>query len=174
MIENLWTLGNHAVEAWKAAPLPDLITHIVGHYHLEARVEMARLENLAEEAVLLGDGDPAGMLAVREEIGRFCREFRAHLTMEERSLFPYLLDPGHTRAADGLQELMPPLVKLLEDEHQAETGLFLRFRALTAYVLPADAPRNLRGRFEHCFKVMEKSLQGHIFLETQVLFRRIL
>ena len=61
MIENLWTHGQHAIDAWKSAPLPDLITHIVEHYHLEARVEMARLENLAEEAVLLGDGEPAGI-----------------------------------------------------------------------------------------------------------------
>lgn len=174
MIENLWTHGDQAIEAWKSAPLPDLIAHIVGHHHLEARVEMARLENLAEEAVLLCGADHPGLLAIRDEIARFCKEFRAHMAMEERSLFPYFLDPGRTRAEAGHNALMPPLVKLLEDEHQAETGLFLRLRALTAGVLPPGGPRNLRGRLEHSFRAMEKDLRGHIFLETQVLFRRVL
>lgn len=173
MIENLWTHGDHAIEVWKAAALPDLITHIVEHYHLEARVEMARMENLAEEVVLLGDGEPSGQMAVRDEIARFCKEFRAHMTMEERSLFPYFLDPGGSRAA-GHAVLMPPLVKLLEDEHLAETGLFRRLRSLTADAIPPAGARNLRTRLERSFKAMEKSLQGHLFLETQVLFRRVL
>ena len=116
---------------------------------------------------------PRTSLTIRDEIARFCKEFRAHMTMEERSLFPYFLDPGGSRAA-GHAVLMPPLVKLLEDEHLAETGLFRRLRSLTADAIPPAGARNLRTRLERSFKAMEKSLQGHLFLETQVLFRRVL
>jgi iron-sulfur cluster repair protein YtfE (RIC family) len=68
---------------------------------------------------------------------------------------------------------MPPLVKLLEDGHQAETGLFVRLRSLGAEALPPAGARNLRQRPQHCFRTMERSLQAHIYLETQVLFRRV-
>ncbi len=169
MIENLWTQANHDLEAWKSAPLPNLVLHIVEHYHLEARLEMARMENLAEEAVLREGAGRPGLLELRDEVGRFCRDLRAHMTMEEHSLFPYLLDPG----PGGTAELMPPLVKLLEDEHQAETELFRWLRTLSAEHLPAGDARNLRERFNHSLKAMEKSLQGHVLLETQVLFRRV-
>jgi regulator of cell morphogenesis and NO signaling len=173
VIEHLWTQGSHEIEPWKTAPLPDLITHIVGHYHLEARLEMARMENLAAEAVLLEGADHPGLLEIREEIDRFCKAFRAHMAMEEHSLFPYFLDPASGRQEGGTQ-LMAPLVKLLEDEHQAETGLFRRLRALSAAALPPSGARNLRPRLHHAFRTLEKSLHAHIFLETQVLFRRIL
>ncbi|MDR3671109.1 MAG: hemerythrin domain-containing protein [Holophaga sp.] len=170
MIENLWNPGSQEIEAWKAAPLPDLITHIVQRYHLEARVELAHMENLAEEAVLLEGARHPSLLELREEIGRFCIGLRAHMAMEERSLFPYLLDPAHGRASGIQAGLMPPLIKLLEDGHQAETGLFVRLRGLSAEPLPGSG--NLQARFLHCFRTLEKSLQAHIFLETQVLFRR--
>ncbi|MGA2083341.1 MAG: hemerythrin domain-containing protein [Holophaga sp.] len=174
MIEDLWIQGNRGIDAWKAAPLRDLVTHIVERYHLEAREEMARLETLAEEAgLLLGDGHP-GLLEMRDEIGRFCKEFRAHMTMEERSIFPCLLDPAQGWVVGGHGELLPPLIKLLEDEHLAETGLFRRLRALAEGLrLPPEA-QDLQGRLLQSAKAMEKSLQGHIFLENQVLYRRVL
>ena len=78
-----------------------------------------------------------------------------------------------TKGDFGINPEHPPLVKLLEDEHQAETRLFVRLRSLSAAALPSASARNLQGRLQHSFKVLEKSLQSHIFLETQVLFRRV-
>jgi hypothetical protein len=43
MIENLWTLGNHELEPWKSASLPDLIAPIVERYHLETQVLFRRI-----------------------------------------------------------------------------------------------------------------------------------
>jgi regulator of cell morphogenesis and NO signaling len=169
VIENLWTQSNHDLEAWRSAPLPNLILHIVEHYHLEARLGMAHMENLAAEAVLREGTHHAGLLELRDELGRFCRDLRVHMAMEEQTLFPYLLGPEPS----GPAELMPPLVKLLEDGHQAETELFRRLHSLSAEYLPAAGARNLRERFEHALKAMEKSLQAHVLLETQVLFRRV-
>jgi iron-sulfur cluster repair protein YtfE (RIC family) len=134
---------------------------------------MARMENLAEEAVLLEGAGYPGLAPVRDEILRFCTAFRAHMTLEEHSLFPSLLAPSRGQAAGIRSQLMPPLVKLLEDEHQAETGLFVRLRTLIAAALPSAGARDLQARLQHSFKTLERSLQSHIFLETQVLFRRV-
>jgi iron-sulfur cluster repair protein YtfE (RIC family) len=87
VIEQLWTQGGQGIEGWREAPLGDLVIHIIEQFHMPARVEMARMETLAEEAVLLEGTAHPGVLAVREEVGRFCREFRAHMAMEERSVF---------------------------------------------------------------------------------------
>lgn len=170
MIEDLWIRGNQELEGWKTAPLPDLIAHIVEHYHLEARVEMARIETFAEAAVLLEDGDDPALEELRNEVARFCREFRAHMTMEERSLFPTILDLERRRAPAGPGELVHPLKKLLEDEHEAEVGLFQRLRDLAA---SAAGTRELPARLAQTLAAMEKNLYSHIFLENQVLFRRV-
>lgn len=164
MIEDLWVSGNAELETWRTAPLPDLVTHIIEHYHLGARLEMARMETFAEQACLgEGAGDPA-LEELRSEITRFCREFRAHMTLEERTLFPQVLDPGLRPPAQHLRELAHPLKKLLDDEHQAEVALFRRIRDLAAESAPPKLRQSLRA--------MEKSLYPHIFLESQVLFRR--
>ena len=173
MIENLRVQGSHALETWKSAPLQLLIAHIIEHYHLGARLEMARLETLSEAAVLLEDRERPELLEFRNEIARFCQEFRAHMAMEERSLFPYILDLEQGRTPGTPGTLMHPLMKLLEDEHQAETALFRRLRALAAERSLPVRPGPLQARLQHAFRTMERSLQGHIFLENQVLFRRI-
>lgn len=172
MIEDLWIRGNQELEAWKTAPLPELIAHIVEHYHLGARMELARIETFAEAAVLADGGDDPERLELRDETARFCREFRAHMAMEERSLFPTILDLERRQAPAGPGELVHPLKKLLEDEHQAEVGLFQRLRDLAAAAAAAGA-REHPARLAQALLAMEKSLYSHIFLENQVLFRRV-
>jgi iron-sulfur cluster repair protein YtfE (RIC family) len=172
VIEDLWIRGNRELEAWRTAPLLDLVTHIIEHYHLGARVEMARIETFAEAACLLEAGDHPELVEIRNETARFCREFRAHMTMEERSLFPCILDlgQGQGRAGTGPVELMQPLKKLLEDEHQAEVGLFQRIRDLAN---DSALPPGPRSRLAHSLKALEQSLYPHIYLESQVLYRRV-
>lgn len=171
MIEDLWINDHRELEHWKDARIPDLVAHLVDHYHLRARVEMGRLETLAEEAVLLEGGTKAEILEMRDETARFCREFRAHMTMEERTLFPYILDTALGREPGSPVALMQPLRKLLDDEHEAETTLFRRLRRLAGESLPPGGS-SLQTRLLQSFRTLEKDLHGHIYLETRILFRR--
>jgi len=66
VIEDLWINDHRELEHWKDARIPDLVAHLVDHYHLRARVEMGRLETLAEEAVLLEGGTKAEILEMRD------------------------------------------------------------------------------------------------------------
>jgi regulator of cell morphogenesis and NO signaling len=166
VIEDLWISGNPELEAWRTAPLPDLVNHILEHYHLGARLEMARMETFVEQACLMA-GDEEAPQQLRNEIARFCRDFRAHMTMEERTLFPHFLDPGQNRKPASPQALVHPLKKLLEDEHLAEVALFQDIRDIAT-----SSARNLPLKLRQSLRAMEKSLYAHIFLESQVLFRR--
>ena len=173
MIEDLWTKDNRQLETWRTASTPDLIIHIIDHCHLEARQELARMETLAEQAALLeGAGQPA-LVRLRDQVARFCLELRAHMAMEERRLFPWMLDLDQGRDPDPGGTLLPALKKLLEDEHEAETRLFWRLRCLTADAAGAAGTGSILARLHHSFWSLEQSLHDHMFLENQILFRRI-
>jgi len=173
VIEDLWTRDNRQLEAWRTASTPDLILHIIDYYHLEARQELARMETLAEQAVLLeGAGQPA-LIRLRDQVARFCLEMRAHMAMEERRLFPGMLDRDQGRGLDPDGTLVAALKKLLEEEHDAETRLFWRLRCLTADAAGAAGDGSILARLHHSFWTLEQSLHDHMFLENQILFRRI-
>lgn len=173
MIQELdvWTGDKAELDGWKAAPLRELVRHIVDRYHREARIEMARLESQVEEAVLLeGKAFPA-LVEIRDEVERFCLELRAHLKMEERNLFPALLDLAEGRTPELPAEALEPM-RLLQDEHDAAAGLLIRIRALTEGFNPPEGARAIQRRLFDTFLILSDSLFRHIYLENQVLFKR--
>jgi regulator of cell morphogenesis and NO signaling len=159
-----------AQEAWKTAPIGDLIRHIVEHYHLETRVEMARLESHAEEAALLDGRNHPVLLELRTEIARLGTEMRAHLLLEERETFPALL--GMTQNGQSPVTLLEPMKQRLMDEHEAEAALVRRIRTLTEGFVPTEASRPAHLKLQAAIKGLSENLQQHLFLENQILFRR--
>lgn len=168
----VWTGDKGELDLWREASTSDLIRHIVGRYHREARMEMARLESQVDEAVLLeGKAFPV-LLEIRTEVDRLCEELRAHLSMEERSLFPAILE----QEAGGVPNLAPEYLvptKLLEDEHQAAAGLLKRIRLLTEGFNPPEGSRGVQRRLFESFQILADSLYRHIYLENQILFKRL-
>jgi len=168
----VWIGDKAELDAWREASTRDLIHHIVGRYHREARIEMARLESQVDEAVLLeGQAFPV-LLEIRTEVDRLCEELRAHLAMEERSLFPAILDQEEGRTPALSAELLAPAT-LLEDEHEAAAGLLKRIRALTEGFNPPEGSRAVQRRLFESFKILADSLYRHIYLENQILFKRV-
>ncbi len=174
MAHNLevWTGDKAELDGWKAASTVDLIHHIVQRYHREARMEMARLESQVDEAVLLEGKNFPVLIEIRNEVDRLCEELRAHLAMEERSLFPAILDREEGRATNLAAELLVP-AKLLEDEHVAAAGLLQRIRTLTEGFNPPEGARAVQRRLFESFQVLANSLYRHIYLENQILFKRV-
>lgn len=159
-------------EAWKTAPLSDLVHHIVERYHLEARVEIARLETHAEEAVLRAGKDNPTFVAVRDQVTRLGAEMRAHLTLEEREVFPAILDLAAGRPTTATPEFLEPLKQMLMDEHDAEAGMFRQIRTLIHESTPPEGALPVHEKLYASLSVLAESLQRHIFLENQILFRR--
>jgi regulator of cell morphogenesis and NO signaling len=168
-----WTGEQAELERCKAASLAELIRYIVEQYHREARVEMAGLETLAEEAALLEGGASPELFVIREEVERFCNELRAHFKQEERVVFPALLA---LEGADGIPvpaAVRDPL-RLLQDEHASVAGLVERINALTGgYIAPQEA-RAAQRKLCKSFQVLAASLDKHIYLENHILFKRVL
>lgn len=162
-----------ALDAWKEAPVVDLIRHLMEHYHWETRHGMAELENLVEEAALMEGHHFPQLLAIRDEVDLFCREMRDHLRMEEATLFPAILAKEQGREFKMDKEIMEPL-ELFEDEHNAAAGLLVRIHKLTEGFQPPESAQGLQRRLYRAFEVLADSLMQHIYLENEVLFKRVL
>jgi regulator of cell morphogenesis and NO signaling len=168
-----WTGDAAELAECREMSLAGLVRHIVERYHREARVEMARLETQAEEAALLEGGAFPELLVIRDEVERFCAELRAHFRQEERTVFPALLELGEDRSGPVPAAIRNPL-GMLQDEHVSAAGLLQRIHRLTEGFAPPQGARAVQRKLFQSFQVLAASLDRHIHLENQVLFRRVL
>lgn len=162
-----------ALDAWKEAPVVELVRHLMERYHWETRHGMAELENLVEEAALMEGHHFPALLAIRDEVDLFCREMRDHLRMEETTLFPAILAKEEGREFQMDTEIMEPL-ELFEDEHNAAAGLLVRIHKLTEGFHPPESSQALQRKLYRAFEVLAESLMHHIYLENEILFKRVL
>lgn len=159
-------------EAWKVAPIADLVRHLVGTCHRECRADMAELETLAELIALEEGPRNPTMVEVRDMISRFCTTMRAHLALEERNLFPYILAMDAGEVPEGRKEHLESLKALLEGEHESEAGLLRSIRGLASALVATSSPGGPEGRLHDSVKALAGRLQKHLYLENQVLFPR--
>jgi iron-sulfur cluster repair protein YtfE (RIC family) len=159
-------------EAWKVAPLPELIRHIVGKCHLECREDMARLETLVELSALeAGQGNPP-LLEIRDMIARFCFMMRAHLAQEERNLFPALLGLQDGELPATRKASLEALRSHLEGDHEAEASMLRGIRTLTGTLAASSVPGSPQGEIHEAMKTLSERLQWHFYMENQILFPR--
>jgi len=161
------------LDAWRELPIVDLIHHLMERYHWETRHGMAELENLVEEAALMEGHHFPQLVAIRDEVDLFCTEMRAHLRMEESTLFPAILAKEQGREVQMDKEILEPL-ELFEDEHNAAAGLLVRIHKLTEGFNPPASAQALQQRLYRTFEVLADSLMQHIYLENEILFKRVL
>ncbi len=148
---------------WLAAPLGELVEHIVATYHAPLREELPRLEAMARKvAQVHAERDPEGRLpAIVTTFVGLRGELEDHMDREEAVLFPAILE--------GLPGLP---VEVFVDDHTAAGEALARLRRLTEdYVAPADACNTWRALWAGLAD-LETSLHEHIHLENNVLFPR--
>jgi len=166
-----WTGTPAELDHWRDAPLGELVHHILDQYHREARIEMARLETQAAEAALMESGACPELLVILDEVERFCAELRAHFRQEERVIFPALLQ---VEEGSGVPPVLRDPLRLLQEEHAAAAGLMQRIHELTEGFLPSQAAGAVQRKLFTTFQLLAQSLGQHIYLENQVLFKRVL
>ena len=167
-----WNRDREELDIWKDASITDLVVHIMERYHRETRFGMADLEGCAEEAALLEGHRFPLFVQIRDEVDLFCTEMRSHLKMEEATLFPAILAKEQGREVQVEAELMDPL-ELFEDEHAAAAGLLKRIWNLTqGFKAPEGAPQVQKVLYRAC-ETLAESLVRHIYLENEILFKKI-
>lgn len=154
-------------DRWDAAPLPDLLAHIVETFHRPLDTELPRLVAMADKVLAVHhDKDPGMLAGMRDTVVALRDELEPHMQKEERILFP-LIAAGHGPQA-------APPVAVMRAEHDAVASLLGRLRALTrGYAVPAEACNTWRALW-HGLAALERDLYAHIHLENNVLFPRAL
>lgn len=103
-----------------------------------------------------------------------------HIRHEEEVLFPYLRQVAHAYekkdSFGGLlvRTLRKPIAKVMKDEHGMITETLTKFRQLTDnYIPPAKACTSHHVILSK-LKELDNDLVQHAWLETEILFPRVI
>jgi len=156
---------------WKAAPLHDLIAHIVMRHHAYLKSELPRIADLFAK-VLRAHGEREPRLAEAGEVfGVLKEELDAHLMKEEMILFPAIMKLEAGGNAGVSCSIEHPIARM-EDEHESAGLALAQMRHLTLdYYIPDEACNTYRALFAALIE-LEGDLHEHIHLENNILFPR--
>lgn len=161
---------------WSAAPVHELVDHIVARHHSYVKTEIPRIETLLSKVAGRHQAKHPELVQVRELFLALASELSSHLMKEEQILFPYI------RSLSGAGEPAPacfgnvvdePISRMVA-EHEDAAGLLEKIRELTAsYETPEGACTSFVALYQ-ALDAFEKDLHRHVHLENNVLFPRTL
>ena len=163
---------------WYAAPLGELVAHIVKAHHGYMRTALPRLRSLVP-TVLKAHGAHHGevLRQVQHLFQALDTELSSHLMKEERVLFPYIVavewhvQKGAPKPPAPFGSARNP-IRQMEHEHESAGQALAKLREVTHdYALPADACPTFSAMYEELQR-MEADLHQHIHLENNILFPR--
>ena len=163
---------------WYAAPLGELVRHIVETHHGYMKTALPRLSSLVP-TVLKAHGAHHGdtLRQVQDLFKTLDTELSSHLMKEEQVLFPYIV-ALETHVREGSPKPHAPFgtarnpIRQMEHEHESAGEALAKLREATCdYALPADACPTFSAMYEELQR-MEGDLHQHIHLENNILFPR--
>jgi regulator of cell morphogenesis and NO signaling len=163
---------------WYAAPLGELVKHIVEVHHGYMHTALPRLRSLVTTVIKAHGAQHGDMLGqVKELFEALDTELSSHLLKEEQVLFPYIVAlemhrrQGEAKPQACFGSLQNP-IRQMEHEHESAGGALIKLREATYdYALPPDACPTFRAMYEELQR-MEADLHQHIHLENNILFPR--
>jgi regulator of cell morphogenesis and NO signaling len=163
---------------WDAAPLGELIEHILNTHHEYLRRELPALQARLDKVYRVYNerygptllGLPAVFASLRTEL-------EMHMRKEEMILFPAI---AASEAAVSTRRPLPPTpfgsvanpIHMMEVEHQSAGNALARIREITdEFQLPEYACVTYRALMSGLDE-LERDLHMHIHLENNILFPR--
>jgi regulator of cell morphogenesis and NO signaling len=159
--------------AWSAAPLREVIDHIVAKHHPHLRGELATLEKLA---AAIGQNLPGGG-EVAKLVESLNRDLELQMQKEETILFPAILQlesasregrhPGHSKFGS-----VRNLAKVIGRSNSQTVKALEELRQLTnGYVEQPKEEDAISCLFRRLAR-LDTNLHRHIHIENEILFRR--
>ncbi|MBK7874811.1 MAG: iron-sulfur cluster repair protein YtfE [Planctomycetes bacterium] len=151
---------------WDAAPIEDLITHLLDRFHASHRAELPRLLEMARKVERVHAEKPSCPRGLADHVARVGEELESHMQKEEQILFPMIL------AGRGRMASMP--IQVMEEEHDDHGRNLERLRVLAhGFAPPAEACGTWRALYLGLAE-LDELVRQHIHLENNVLFPRAL
>jgi len=150
---------------WENEPLDHLIDHILGTYHEPLRLELPRLQKMANRVLAVhGDKMPEVLGELNTVFSALRTELESHMMKEEQILFP-MIKAGHGNQAGGP-------VAVMEHEHASAGAALQRLRELTNDFQPPQGACTTWTALWAGLAELESELHLHIHLENNILFPR--
>ncbi|ELY2907592.1 iron-sulfur cluster repair protein YtfE [Cronobacter dublinensis subsp. beijingensis] len=168
MIENeLATLAEAPLEKdWKAAPLAEVIDHIIARYHDRHREQLPELILQATKVERVHADKPGVPKGLAKYLTMLHEELTSHMMKEERVLFPMI------KQGMGSQAMGP--ISVMESEHDEAGELLEVIKHATNNVTPPpEACTTWRAMYNGINELID-DLMNHISLENNNLFPRAL
>jgi len=157
---------------WTAAPLGELMDHIVDTHHAFLRRELPRLEQLAEKVAHVHGTDAPWIGSVKAVLCDLKPEMEAHIRKEEEIVFPFIRALANDESPPAPEALDGDPIALMEEEHD-ETGAALkRMRELShGFTAPQGACNSFRALLDG-LEALERDTHTHVHKENSILFPR--
>ena len=158
---------------WNAAPLGELVEHIVNKHHAYVKSETPRLQALIAKVVGVHGKNHPELERVQIAFSELANELAAHLMKEEQILFPYLkqMAGGNGCGPSCFGTVQNPIRMMMFEHDNAGAKLREMRSATNHYALPADACFSYATLFS-ALGEFEQDLHQHIHLENNILFPR--
>lgn len=168
------------VQDWNAAPISELIGHIVSRHHGYLRRELPAIAARLEKVYRVYNQRYGNALpGLPEAYGGLHDELVDHLQQEEATLFPALAAYEKAVEVGGPLPSMPfgtvaNPIQLMETEHESVGAALARIREITeGFSVPDYACVTYRALMSG-LRELEQDLHLHIHLENNILFPRAL
>ena len=179
-IANAVTALPKEAKDWTAAPLRQLIRHIVTSHHEYLKLELPRVgQRLRKVVEVHGEEDPAALHELESVYDALSQEMNFHMHKEEMMLFPAI---ERYEAAMQSGSPLPPApfgsianpIAVMEGEHDSAGRALGRIRELTIdFQAPPYACSTYHAMLDG-LKALETDLHTHIHLENNILFPRVI
>lgn len=147
---------------WRTVPAPELIDHIVEHFHERHRRQWPELIRLSRRVEMVHAGRPGCPAGLADVLDDLAQELESHMLKEERVLFPILV------RQDTESAQVPISVLRIEHEHHGES-LKAIMDITGKLTLPEGACNTWRALYAGVQEFTE-DLMEHIHLENNILF----
>jgi len=158
---------------WNAAPLGELVDHIIAEHHTYVKAEVPRLQALMTKVVGVHGKNHPELEQVHTAFCELAGELGGHLMKEEQILFPYIKQmAGSGRCGPSCFGTVQNPVRVMMLEHDSAGEKLREMREATHnYALPQDACVSYSTLFSALVE-FEQDLHQHIHLENNILFTR--
>lgn len=158
---------------WTAAPIEELVLHILNTHHAYLREAMPRLSFLTAKVARVHGEDHPELVEVAGIFGRFHAEMDAHMAKEDNVLFPLIIQLARGEGGGFGPPLHAP-ISVMEAEHDDAGRALAAINELTdGYAVPPTACNSYRAMLDG-LREIELDTHRHVHLENNILFPRAL
>ncbi len=158
-------------DSWLNASITELTNHIQQTHHAYLKLELPRLQALAEKVARVHGAKDSRLVEVVAVFSAMKHEIEQHTMKEDNVLFPFMreLDQGEVLPKAPFGSVANP-VRCMESEHNDAGEALMKLRVLTnQYAAPEGACNSwlaLLAGLAH----LEQDLRTHIHKENSILF----